>query len=93
MIGIGFVYMKRKANNMKNQGKVSLEALSLKDLMELNKVISELRAEKTILIKQVKTALHWMTDVRLQMRTQGHGWIDASDSLRIAEKTLEEILK
>lgn len=58
-----------------------------KDLMELNDVIAKLRAEKIILIQEVKTALHWITDVRLQMRTQGHGWVDASDSLRIAEKT------
>ena len=68
------------------------KGIGLKDLMELNEVIANLRAEKTILIKHVKTALHWMTDVRIQMKTAGHGWVDASDSLRIAERTLEEIL-
>ena len=42
--------------------------------------------------RQVQTALQWIEDARKMMNEKGCGWPDASDSLRMAEKALKELI-
>lgn len=60
---------------------------------ELERMIMKMAAQFEYSLNTCQAVQNWLTDARRMMRTPGCGWPDASDSLRIAEKAIEQFIK
>jgi hypothetical protein len=71
-------------------GYVVLEMPRQDEFTKEDEANARLIAEAPALVVACQKADRWIEDAFKMMRTQGHGWPDAADSLRIAQRNLRE---